>query len=331
MLEAHDVSGEKQRVHPHYLKGTIYCGQCRRRLSSTLAKGRYPYFFCLGRHQRQTVCQQPYLDVDTAEAAVERFWRTVRLPAGIKQTFQDGLRIELDTQHERARPEIRRARERVEQLSQERRRLAPGVVTGSIPDDLAREEQERIQRDLDQAKRILETSEMIYEHIQDTLERTLDLLERVDEVYRLGSPRIRRMLNQCLFTRLLLDGEPDGPHVTGSTLREQSTTLLAEDFQERMRHNTRNPDHDPIGRGSIMKTLVPLIGQLSNRQFGQNLAPLTMPVEPPDRYDGGHRNLCICGCGAAVAAPRKFLNQQHYSAWLSRVRYFGRNCRSRLR
>jgi site-specific DNA recombinase len=133
MLEAHDVSGEKQRVHPHYLKGTIYCGQCRRRLSSTLAKGRYPYFFCLGRHQRQTVCQQPYLDVDTAEAAVERFWRTVRLPAGIKQTFQDRLRIELDTQHERARPEIRRARERVEQLSQERRRLAPGSSRAPSP------------------------------------------------------------------------------------------------------------------------------------------------------------------------------------------------------
>jgi site-specific DNA recombinase len=259
-LEAHDVSGEKQRAHPHYLKGTIYCGQCQRRLSFTLAKGRYPYFFCLGRHQRQTICQQPYLDVDAAEAAVERFWRTVRLPAGIKQTIQDGLRIELDTQNDRAQPEIRRARERVEQLSQERRRLARGVVSGSIPDDLAREEQERIQRDLDQAKRILETSEMVYEHIQGTLERALELLERVDEVYRLGSPRIRQMLNQCFFSRVLLDGEQDGPQVTGSTLREPWTTLLARDFQARMRHHTRNPDHDLLGRGSIMKTLVPPAG-----------------------------------------------------------------------
>jgi hypothetical protein len=106
--------------------------------TTTASKGQYRYFFCLGRHQRQTTCQQPYLDVDAAEAAVERerFWRTVRLPADIKQTIQDGLRIELDTQHDRAQPEIRRARERVEQLSQERRRLARGVVTGSIPDDL---------------------------------------------------------------------------------------------------------------------------------------------------------------------------------------------------
>jgi hypothetical protein len=181
-------------------------------------------------------------------------------PAGIKQTIQDGLRIELDTKNDRAQPEIRRARERVEQLSQERRRLARGVVSGSIPDDLAREEQERIQRDLDQAKRILETSEMVYEHIQGTLERALELLERVDEVYRLGSPRIRQMLNQCFFSRVLLDGEQDGPQVTGSTLREPWTTLLARDFQARMRHHTRNPDHDLLGRGSIMKTLVPPAG-----------------------------------------------------------------------
>ena len=37
--------------------------------------------------------------------------------------------------------------------------------------------------------------------------------------------------------------------------------------------------------------------------------------------------MCACGCEAAVVADRKFVNQEHYSAWLSRVRYFGRNHR----
>jgi Oxidoreductase NAD-binding domain len=82
---------------------------------------------------------------------------------------------------------------------------------------------------------------------------------------------------------------------------------------------------DTCARCPETSQLVPLIGQLSNRQFGQNLAPLIMPVQPPDRSDEGHRNLCACGCEAAVTAPRKFVNQEHYSAWLSRVRYFGRN------
>jgi site-specific DNA recombinase len=294
VLDAHDTSGEKQRVHHHYLKGTIYCGQCQRRLSFTLARGRYPYFFCLGRHQRQTTCQQPYLDVEAVEAAVERFWRTVRVPAGVKQLIEDGLRIELVTQHERAEPEIRRARERVEQLAQERRRLARGVVTGSVPDDLASEEQDRIQHDLDQAKRILETSEMIYERIEGTLERCLDLLERVDEVYRLGSPRIRRLANQCFFTRLLLDSDPDGSRVTGSTLREPWATMLARDFQARMRRNTTSPDHALPGRGSIMRTLVPPTGFEP-----AHTAPEAVALSPELRGRGIARGYQLRICGLA--------------------------------
>jgi hypothetical protein len=69
----------------------------------------------------------------------------------------------------------------------------------------------------------------------------------------------------------------------------------------------------------------------SNRQFGQNLAPLTVPLQPPDRSDAGHRTPCACGCGATVAPLRKFMNQEHYSAWLSQVRYFGRNRKSQPR
>jgi DNA invertase Pin-like site-specific DNA recombinase len=47
-LRARDVAGTRQRRHEHYLKGLLHCGECGRRLSLTLAKGRYLYFYCLG-------------------------------------------------------------------------------------------------------------------------------------------------------------------------------------------------------------------------------------------------------------------------------------------
>ena len=75
-------------------------------------------------------------------------------------------------------------------------------------------------------------------------ERCLGLPQRVDQVYRLGNSHVRCVLNQSFFSRLLLDGEQDRPHVTGSTLQEPWTTLLARAFQARMRHNTTNPDRD---------------------------------------------------------------------------------------
>jgi site-specific DNA recombinase len=252
VLAAHDRAGERQRVHAHYLKGSIFCGQCGSRLAFTLAKGIYPYFFCLGRQKHRTACQQPNLQVEAVETAVEKYYRSVRIPAGLKGSIQDGLRAELDSQHERSEPEIACARQRVTELDRERRRLATGVVKGSIPGDLARDEHERIDAELEQAQRILETAEMIYARIEQTLTRALDLLERVDEVYRLGGPRVRRLLNQCFFVRLLIDGEG----VVGAVLREPWATLLAEDFQARMIYNISNPDHDRFGQGSSMKTLV---------------------------------------------------------------------------
>jgi DNA invertase Pin-like site-specific DNA recombinase len=45
VLRAHDRVGVRHRRHDHYLKGLLFCGECGRRLSITLAKGRYLYFY----------------------------------------------------------------------------------------------------------------------------------------------------------------------------------------------------------------------------------------------------------------------------------------------
>jgi hypothetical protein len=72
-------------------------------------------------------------------------------------------------------------------------------------------------------------------------------------------------------------------------------------------------------RLSPTKTPGALIGHFSNRQFGQSLARLTVPAQRPDQSDRGQPGLCGCGCGAAVSAPRKFANQEHYSASIAVV------------
>ncbi len=191
------------------------------------------------------------------EQAVERYYSTVRLPEDVQQTIRDGLRAELEGQRAQAEPEIAYARTRVTELEQERRRLARGVVTGAIPEDLAREEQERISKELGQASRILATAEVIYAKIEDTLNRALTLVGRCDEVYRLGGPQVRRLSNQFFFEQVLLDVEDDAARVAGAVLREPWATLLAGDFQAQMAsRNTTNPDRDLDGRGSKMMSLV---------------------------------------------------------------------------
>ena len=52
VLIAHHLAGEKERKHPHYLKGTIYCGECGARLIYSRNRGHggeYEYYICLSR------------------------------------------------------------------------------------------------------------------------------------------------------------------------------------------------------------------------------------------------------------------------------------------
>jgi site-specific DNA recombinase len=257
----HDKAGERQRVYRHYLKSTVVCGRCGSRLCVTNAKKQYLYFFCLGRHQRRTGCQLPYLPAEAIERAMERYYTTVRIPAALQETIREGLRIELDHQRRRAEPEMAYARGRVTELEQERRRLGRGVVTGAIPEDVGREEQARITKELKQAKRTLAASTLVFAKIQDTLNLALELVGRCDEVYRLGGPQVRRLSNQFFFERVLVDVEEDGEaRVTGAVLREPWATLLTREFQAKMEANTTNVGRHVGGRRSKMIALVPPAG-----------------------------------------------------------------------
>lgn len=234
-----------------YLKGSVFCAHCGSRLCLTNAKGRYLYFFCVGRHQRRTVCPQRYLAAEDVEQAVIDYYRSIRMPVAVQDAIRTGLRHELDQQRRRAAPEIHWAKQRVIELAAERRRLASGVVTGAIPEDLGREEQDRIRAELKHAQNVLATAEVIFAHIEDNLNRALSLVGRCDEIYRRGGPRVRRLSNQFFFTKLLVEKMPDErPVVTATVLNEQWATLLAEDFQQRMAHSAANPDHDLSGQSS---------------------------------------------------------------------------------
>ena len=259
ILAAHHRSGEKQRKHHHYLKGSVFCSRCESRLCLTKVKGNggtYSYFFCLGRHARSG-CPQKYVPVEEVEAAVERHYlRHVRMPRKKQEHIRRGLRAELDRQRKKAVPEVEYQRRRVKELMQERRRLARGVVDGSIPGDLARDEQQRIKAELANAEQVLLASETLWAHIENGLTAALDLLGRWDQVYLVGGPQIRRHSNQALFERIKVkDGE-----VVGAVYREPWATLVADDFIEQARCSAEDPEAVLSGRGLKSEFLAPSAG-----------------------------------------------------------------------
>ena len=73
-------AGVRKRKHPHYLKGSLYCGECGGRLSFQLAKGKYPYFFCLNKQKSKNKdCQSKYIEVEYVEEEVEKIYREIQL------------------------------------------------------------------------------------------------------------------------------------------------------------------------------------------------------------------------------------------------------------
>ena len=259
LMRARRAAGEKNRTHQHYLKGSVFCGRCGSRLSLSKAKGHggtYFYFYCLGRHERRSGCQQPYIQADVIEEAVARYWRTVRLPASVQDRIRDSIRAELERQHKHAAPEIEHARRRTQELEQERKRLARAVVEGSIPGDLAREEHDRIDKERREAERVLSTAVVVWERIEHTLDIALAFIGRCDEVYRQSGPRTRRLANQALFEKLLVhDGE-----IAGATLREPWATIVSRDFTHGVRGTTDDLGPVSLGQGLRMSALAPPAG-----------------------------------------------------------------------
>ena len=115
LMTAKHLTGEKHREHPHYLKGSIFCGQCGSRLIVTHAKGRggtYPYFICIGRQEKRTDCKQRAIRIEATEAAVIAYYETIQIPREEVATLRAFLREEmtnlrLNTERERKRQERR--------------------------------------------------------------------------------------------------------------------------------------------------------------------------------------------------------------------------------
>src|ERR1700722_6395840 len=231
LLTDKNLAGEKQRDHPHYLKGSIYCGQGGSRLVVNYAKGRhggiYPYFVCIGRQQKRTDCQQSAIRIERAEAAVAAYYRTVQLPAneiaGLKVFLGDELaKLRKDTERDRSTQT-----RRLGQLEGERKKLLAAHYADAVPLDLLKSEQDRLTTEIANAEGRLSEIESDFQKAEANLERTLVLVRDCHGAYDKAPGKLRRSFNLTFFKRLLLSD--DG--TIKAELAEPFDLLLGEDLR----------------------------------------------------------------------------------------------------
>ena len=203
--------GERQREHPHYLKSSVFCGNCGSRYIITNAKNRYgtvyPYFICLGRHQKRTTCTRKALLVSKIEKMVEDYWATVRLDPDLREVVEQGFRTELAASRRDTEAEHRHLAAEKAVLTIKRKKLIEAIYSGAIPMDMIAEQQEHITSQLAMIEERLGAAAGTFDLIEANLTKALDLARDCHAAYLTADPYLRRLFNQAFFTHLYIDDD----------------------------------------------------------------------------------------------------------------------------
>ncbi|MEJ7743089.1 MAG: recombinase family protein [Nocardioidaceae bacterium] len=98
ILAAHAHAGEKDRVHQHYLRGTIFCGQCGARLVFSRNQGNggyYDYFVCTKKRTRSHNCPRPAIRLEKIEQGIAVFYSRFQLTPTATADIRLGVRADM--------------------------------------------------------------------------------------------------------------------------------------------------------------------------------------------------------------------------------------------
>lgn len=248
LLTAKSLTGEKDREHPHYLKGSIYCGQCGSRLIVNYAKGKtgavYPYFICIGRQQRRTACKQRALRIEKVEAAVIAHYATVQLPedevASLRAFLTDELsKLRADADRERTVQE-----RRLRKLEGERKKLLEAHYADAIPLDMLKSEQDRIASEVAATEGRLAAVAADFQTAETNMQRALTRAGDCQRAYSEAAGSMRRQFNLAFFKRLLID---DDYSVSGE-LAEPFDVILGDELRRAVKVREVEALEDAVDR-----------------------------------------------------------------------------------
>jgi hypothetical protein len=117
---------------------------------------------------------------------------------------------------------------RQQRLFTERDKLLQAHYAEAIPLDLLKTEQDRISGALSQISERLAATETSYNAIETNLIAALGFLEDNHSTYITARPQLRRLINQALFKRILIDQTGD----IRADLTEPFSTLLSQPVRQ---------------------------------------------------------------------------------------------------
>ncbi|CEG94207.1 Recombinase [Propionibacterium freudenreichii] len=216
VLQMHAAASDAPQIHDHYLKGTVYCGQCGSRLLAAYAKNRYgrvyPYFVCSGRQRHPEQCTRQAMLIERVEQLIEDYYQRIQVSPTVRQAVAGMLLSEFDRLMADQSEELARLTGERDRLHDEQAKLMQAHYADAVPLSLLKTEQDRIAATLDGIERRIEAHDGEYADARDHLRDSLNLLEHCAETYARCDDANRRLCNQAFFTAIYVedDGEIRG-------------------------------------------------------------------------------------------------------------------------
>jgi DNA invertase Pin-like site-specific DNA recombinase len=209
VLDSQRKSGERCWRHHHYLRGSVFCGECDGRLIYTRATGRsgatYEYFVCSGR--QEGTCSQPHHRVEAVERAIEDEYARIQLSEQRRETIRAEVRAYVAALDGKAEPEREQVEATLKAIAGQGKKLLQAHYDDLISSGLFAEEQQRLRRERVAAEQRQAELQADHRVTLERLELALSLTDRVQAAYMAAEPQTRRVFNPAIFSRIWIDRE----------------------------------------------------------------------------------------------------------------------------
>jgi hypothetical protein len=205
------LNGERNREHPHYLKGSVFCKNCGSRMIITYAKSRsgvrYPYFVCAGRHNKRTDCDCRAILIEEVAESVEHDYERRSLPPEMRVLLEDVVSAEVKKWQKQFETEHAGLRREKEKLERKRKKLLEAHYNDAIPLDLLKSEQSEVNKALAEIEHRIKAHDIHCDLLIANLGKALDMIENCGRTYRLAEDHIKKILNQALGVNIWIGSE----------------------------------------------------------------------------------------------------------------------------
>lgn len=268
ILKSHNLSGERDRKHQHYLKGTIFCDECGHRLVYSRHKGNggtYEYFVCPYNQRRE--CANGYHRAETVEAKIEEHYKTITLTADERNRVVREVERRLAKLAATSEQELRRCNALLTDLKEQERKLMAKHYKDELSEEFFSEEATRIKRERSDAQAIIARLNIRHDELQQFLAMVLRLVSYdLHDLYLRAKPHVRRLMNQAIFEAIWVWGEEEEEVAVRSELASpfKETHEISKETKQAIhrikRKAKKRPGSDkrvPVGVGAAENDEVP--------------------------------------------------------------------------